>query len=344
MTLSLYLFSIPFQRRFILKWLNNLVLFFRGLMFLATTTFYLYLFFEITLFPIVLIILGYGYTQERIGASTLLLIYTLTASLSFLVYITIKVEGSENSPCLIILSFLPFLVKLPLVGLHLWLPKAHVERPTLGSILLAGVILKLGRYGVYFISKDSTLDLSSYLLFSLVLVSFITATQRDGKSLIAYRRIGHINIGVVLLIRERRIRCRGFILINFFHAFISGLIFYLVGIIFYFSSSRILYLLKGFRSFLLLSVTLIVIARNIGAPPIIRWLGEVITITSIFLSTPLASISLILYLLFSGYFSVYFFTSTSLTTAPLNSYNPNLITTSLFLFFITLIIPLRLWL
>lgn len=134
-----------------------------------------YIFFELSLIPTLIIILGWGAQPERIRAGRYLMIYTLIGSLPLLATILYMDfhSGSVKSfiPFVEILFFfngdygffcflwiLAFVIKLPIYGVHLWLPKAHVEAPVAGSMVLAGILLKLGAYGLvrslHFINLD----------------------------------------------------------------------------------------------------------------------------------------------------------------------------------------------
>ena len=171
--------------------------------------FFLYLFYEASLVPILYIIIKWGSYPERSLSSIMLLVYTSVFTFPFL-YIIFKfyfssftfvfnlVDRRVGSSFLSrVIIFFTFAVKLPVYGLHYWLPMAHVEAPTFGSILLAGVLLKLGGVGLIRFSPLIALDLlkSVFLGYSLVLMVFVTLVcciQSDFKRLVAYSSVSHI--------------------------------------------------------------------------------------------------------------------------------------------------------
>jgi proton-translocating NADH-quinone oxidoreductase chain M len=228
-----------------------------------------YIFFEIILIPMFLIIGIWGSRERKITAAYRFFLYTLFGSIFFLVVIIYFyfLIGTTDVIKLLIYNnlaknlqkifwfccFITFAVKIPLFPLHTWLPEAHAEAPTVGSILLAGILLKLGPYGlIRFINLLFPYGLITFkpFIFFLCLLSIyytsITAIrQLDIKKIIAYSSIGHMALILLGLISNTIEGFIGSFILLLAHGFVSGGLFLLIGCIYDRYKTRIILYYNG---------------------------------------------------------------------------------------------------
>jgi NADH-quinone oxidoreductase subunit M len=289
-----------------------------------------YILFELRLIPILMILLFYGSQPERLSASLYLLMYTLFFSLPFIV-LALLILSSQNllvrssiisRNLLFVIIIIPFLVKIPVFGAHFWLPKAHVEASTSGSIVLARLLLKLGRYGlVRLVLQFKVIVLAGkrirFWLMAALLARIITILQSDGKKLVAYSRITHITFIIVGLISFRRKSCvLVVILLSLAHGWASRTIFARAGIIRKRGGSRLIQTFKRERNnywgLLLLGLALV---NNAAIPPTPAFFPELKLVFSLKRLTPQISFFFLLVSLRVCYYNLVLFL---LTNGPKN--------------------------
>nr|YP_009730001.1 NADH dehydrogenase subunit 4 [Argopistes tsekooni]QHX99906.1 NADH dehydrogenase subunit 4 [Argopistes tsekooni] len=297
--------------------------------FSSMNIFIFYLFFEISLIPILILIIGWGYQPERLEAGFYLLFYTLFMSLPMMimVFYLYNYFGSMiyffmkdlNSSFMYLCMNLVFFVKIPMFFLHLWLPKAHVEAPVSGSMILAGIMLKLGGYGLLRFMVMFKLFLNSLNIFFMIIsllggfiVSLICLRQNDLKSLIAYSSVAHMGLALAGIMTLNFYGFYGCLFLMIAHGLCSSGLFCWVNLVYERTHSRSLYLNKGLLNLLpsLSMWSFLLLSSNMAAPPSLNLLSEIMLMNSIIQFNWLNMLTLSLISFFSAAYSLFLFAYT----------------------------------
>lgn len=299
-----------------------------------------YVFFESVLVPLFLVVGIWGAVspgdpenKTRIRASFLLFLYTLFGSLfmllAFLVIIynvgtsdlqmiSLADISFESQKILWLAIFLSFAIKTPLIPFHMWLPRAHVEAPLAGSIVLAGLILKLAVYGFLRVLIPLLPEATAYFsplvqtiaVITLVYSSLTTLRQTDFKCLVAYSSIAHMSVVVAGIFSNTVQGIEGGIMLSIAHGFVSPALFMLVGGVLYDRfHTRVIRYYRGMTIYMPIFATFFFVftIANAGTPTTRNWVGEFLSLNGTFMRSPVVGLLMSTGIVFSAGYSIWLF-------------------------------------
>ena len=265
-----------------------------------------YIFFESLLIPMFLIIGIWG-GKRRIFASYKFFLYTLAGSVFFLISIIVMASVANTTSIvqldnyyfnsylqkwLWIGMFLSFAIKVPMWPFHTWLPDAHVEAPTVGSIILAGILLKVGGYAFLRLSlpilPDATFYFADFMIvisiISIIYTSFVAIAQDDIKKMIAYSSVAHmgyVTAGIFSLTEEG---IKGAIFQMVSHGIVSSALFLSIGFLYEQTKSREIktysFLVKSMPTFSFLFI--VIVLSSVGLPGTSGFIGELLSVLGVY--------------------------------------------------------------
>ena len=309
------------------------------LTFLSTNAFFFYVFFESVLIPMYFLIGQWGSRERKINAAYYIFLYTLFGSFFLLFGILYLYDqtksldndvllhiflSKEDQKFLFIFFFLPFAIKIPMFPFHLWLPEAHVEAPTIGSVILASLLLKLGGYGFirYTISiVPAGCDYFNWFIYCLAILGIIYASlatirQNDLKRIIAYSSIAHMNLAVIGIFSFTHQGISGAMYLMLSHGLVSSALFFCVGVLYDRYHTRSLRNYSGIALVMPLFCTFFFLftCANMSFPATANFIGEFLIFIGVFQANPFILLLCAISIFLSAAYSIWCFNRMSFGT------------------------------
>lgn len=302
------------------------------IVFMALDIMLFYIFFE-SILPPLFILIGLFGSDNKVSASYYLFLYTLWGSLFLLLSIlsTSSIMGSTDFDTLFKLNFeyttqvflflgifIAFAVKTPTIFLNNWLLKAHVESPLGGSIVLAGIVLKLSLYGIFRLilpilpkaSLDYTFIIFTIAVITIIYASFSTLRTTDVKELIAYSSVCHASVYLIGVFSNTIQGLEGSIILGLAHGFVSsGLFICAGGVLYDRTGTRLIYFYRGITQLMPIFAILFFILSlgNCGAPLTLNFIGEFMSLYSIVERLPILGAFACSSVVFSAAYTIFMF-------------------------------------